>query len=130
MNRSTSFPYPVMSFPKLSNRLAVTLQDICRIGRLLEEGTIHPDVATVYPLQDAAQAWKDVAGNHHQFMKCRPLGPERQDAGHTARSCFVSPCLSTKSEVARTNFISLAGHNLAVNWKTGFRPNVSSRLPG
>jgi hypothetical protein len=36
--------------------------------------------------------------------------------------------VSTKSGVAPTNFISLAGHNLAVNWKTGFRPNVSSRL--
>ncbi len=26
-------------------------------------GTIRPDVATVYALQDAAQAWKDIAGN-------------------------------------------------------------------
>jgi NADPH:quinone reductase-like Zn-dependent oxidoreductase len=34
-----------------------------RIARLLEEGTIRPDVATVYALQDAAQAWKDMAGN-------------------------------------------------------------------
>jgi NAD(P)H-dependent FMN reductase len=34
----------------------------------------------------------------------------------------------TKSGVTPTNFIVLAGHNLAVNWKTGFRPNVSSRL--
>ena len=31
------------------------------IARLLEEGTIRPDVATVYALQDAAQAWKDIA---------------------------------------------------------------------
>jgi len=38
--------------------------------------------------------------------------------------------VSTKSGVARTNFISLAGHNLAVNWTTGSRPNVSSRLSG
>jgi len=34
-----------------------------RIGRLLEEETIRPDVATVYALQDAAQAWKDIARN-------------------------------------------------------------------
>jgi len=34
-----------------------------RIGRLLEEGTIRPDVASVYALQDAAQAWKDIAEN-------------------------------------------------------------------
>src|SRR5258707_995712 len=25
------------------------------------------------------------------FMGCRPVGRERQDAGHTARSCFVWP---------------------------------------
>jgi hypothetical protein len=61
-------------------------------------------------------------------MGCRPVGRERQDTGHTARSCFVWPYVSTKSGVARTNFISLAGHNQAVNWKTGSRPNVSSRL--
>ena len=34
-----------------------------KIGRLLEEGTIRPDVATVYALQDVAQAWKDIAAN-------------------------------------------------------------------
>src|ERR1700756_2338360 len=34
-----------------------------RIARLLEEGTIRPDVATVYALQDAAKAWKDIARN-------------------------------------------------------------------
>src|ERR1700680_4619573 len=33
------------------------------IARLLEERTIRPDVATVYALQDAAQAWQDIAGN-------------------------------------------------------------------
>jgi hypothetical protein len=32
-----------------------------KIARLMEEGTIRPDVATVYALEDAAQAWKDVA---------------------------------------------------------------------
>ena len=32
-----------------------------RIGRLLEQGKIRPDVATVYALEDAAQAWKDIA---------------------------------------------------------------------
>jgi NADPH:quinone reductase-like Zn-dependent oxidoreductase len=34
-----------------------------RIGRLLEDGTIRTDVATVYALQDVAQAWKHMAGN-------------------------------------------------------------------
>jgi NADPH:quinone reductase-like Zn-dependent oxidoreductase len=33
------------------------------IAQLLEEGTIKTDVATVYALQDAAQAWKDIAAD-------------------------------------------------------------------
>jgi NADPH:quinone reductase-like Zn-dependent oxidoreductase len=48
-------------------RLAPSGDELGRIARLLEEGTIRPDVATVYALQDAAQdaaqAWKDIAGN-------------------------------------------------------------------
>jgi NADPH:quinone reductase-like Zn-dependent oxidoreductase len=42
-------------------RLAPSADVLSRIGRLLAEGTIRPDVATVYALQDAAQAWKDIA---------------------------------------------------------------------
>jgi NADPH:quinone reductase-like Zn-dependent oxidoreductase len=44
-------------------RLAPSGDVLGKIARLLEEGTIRPDVATVYALQDAAQAWKDMAGN-------------------------------------------------------------------
>jgi NADPH:quinone reductase-like Zn-dependent oxidoreductase len=44
-------------------RLAPSADGLGDIARLLEEGTIRPDVATVYALQDAAQAWKDIAGN-------------------------------------------------------------------
>ena len=44
-------------------RLAPSGEVLGRIARLLEDGTIRPDVATVYALQDAAQAWKDIAGN-------------------------------------------------------------------
>src|SRR5246500_2791465 len=44
-------------------RLAPSGDGLGRIAGLLEEGTIRPDVATVYALQDAAQAWKDIAGN-------------------------------------------------------------------
>jgi len=33
------------------------------IARMLEEGTLRPDVATVYPLEEVAQAWKDIAEN-------------------------------------------------------------------
>ena len=43
-------------------RLAPSGDVLGRIGRLLEEGTIRPDVATVYALQDVAQSWKDIAG--------------------------------------------------------------------
>src|SRR5579862_9094186 len=46
-----------------------------RIGRLLEEGTIRPDVATVYALQDAAQAWKDIAANLPGVHGMSPSGP-------------------------------------------------------
>jgi len=34
-----------------------------RIARLLEDGTLRPDVAALYSLRDVAQAWKDMAGN-------------------------------------------------------------------
>src|SRR5438552_11222124 len=46
----------------LMMRLAPSGDVLGRIGRLLEEGTIRPDVATVYELQDVAQSWKDIAG--------------------------------------------------------------------
>ncbi len=44
-------------------RLAPSGDVLGKIARLLEEGTIRPDVATVYAIEDAAQAWKDIAGN-------------------------------------------------------------------
>jgi NADPH:quinone reductase-like Zn-dependent oxidoreductase len=44
-------------------RLAPSGDVFGRIARLLEEETIRPDVASVYALQDAPQAWKDIAGN-------------------------------------------------------------------
>ena len=44
-------------------RLAPSGEGLGKIARLLEEGTLRPDVATVYALQDVAQAWKDIAGN-------------------------------------------------------------------
>jgi NADPH:quinone reductase-like Zn-dependent oxidoreductase len=42
-------------------RLAPSGDGLNRIARLLEAQTIRPDVATVYTLGDAAQAWKDIA---------------------------------------------------------------------
>jgi NADPH:quinone reductase-like Zn-dependent oxidoreductase len=44
-------------------RLAASGDGLGKIAGLLEDGTIRPDVATVYALQDAAQAWKDIAAN-------------------------------------------------------------------
>jgi NADPH:quinone reductase-like Zn-dependent oxidoreductase len=44
-------------------RVAPSADLLGKIARLLEEGTIRPDIATVYRLQDAAQAWEDIAGN-------------------------------------------------------------------
>ena len=57
-------------------RLAPSGEGLGRIGRLLEEGTLRPDVATVYALEDAAQAWKDIAGNLPGAHGMSPSGPE------------------------------------------------------
>ena len=56
-------------------RLAPSGDVLGRIARLLEEGTMRPDVATVYPLQDAAQAWKDITGNLPGVHGTSPNGP-------------------------------------------------------
>jgi NADPH:quinone reductase-like Zn-dependent oxidoreductase len=56
-------------------RLAPSGEVLGRIAQLLEEGTIRPDVATVYALQDAAQAWKDIAGNLPRVHGMSPSGP-------------------------------------------------------
>jgi NADPH:quinone reductase-like Zn-dependent oxidoreductase len=56
-------------------RLAPSGEVLGRIGRLLEGGTIRPDVATVYELQDVAQAWKDLARNLPGVHGTSPSGP-------------------------------------------------------
>ena len=56
-------------------RLAPSGDVLSRIGRLLEEGTIRPDVATVYALEDVAQAWKDIARNLPGVHEISPSGP-------------------------------------------------------
>jgi len=65
-------------------RLAPSGEILGRIGRLLEEGTIRPDVATVYALEDVAQAWKDIARNLprvHGMSPDRPGGARRKSHG-------------------------------------------------
>ena len=56
-------------------RLSPSGDVLGRIAQLLAEGTIRPDVAIVYPLQDAAQAWKDIAGNLPGVHGVSPNGP-------------------------------------------------------
>jgi NADPH:quinone reductase-like Zn-dependent oxidoreductase len=56
-------------------RLAPSGDLLGRIARLLEQGTIRSDVATVYALQDVAQAWKDIAGNLPGVHGLSPGGP-------------------------------------------------------
>ncbi len=68
-------------------RLAPSGEGLGRIGRLLEEGAIRPDVATVYTLQDAAQAWKDIAGNLPGVHGISPSGPRA--AGRTSHGKIV-----------------------------------------
>src|SRR5438874_10778081 len=57
-------------------RLAPSGDVLGRIGRLLEERTIRPDVATVYELRDVAQAWKDIAEKLPRVHGLSSSGPE------------------------------------------------------
>src|SRR5712692_2559378 len=56
-------------------RLEPSADMLGKIARLLQERTIRPDVATVYPLQEAAQAWKDIAGKLPGVHGMSPNGP-------------------------------------------------------
>ena len=55
--------------------LAPSADVLSRIAPLLEEETIRPDVATMYALRDAAEAWKDIAGNLPGVHGMSPSGP-------------------------------------------------------
>lgn len=65
-------------------RLAPSGDGLGRIGRMLEAGTIRPDVATVYALQYAAVAWTDIAGNMpwvHGMSPSEPGAARRSSHG-------------------------------------------------
>jgi len=55
-------------------RLAPSGDVLSKIAQLLEEGTLRPDVATTYALQDAAQAWKDISGKLPEVHGVAPSG--------------------------------------------------------
>ena len=47
---------------RLMMNLAPSADDLGRIARLLEEGKLRADVASVYALEDTATAWDSMAG--------------------------------------------------------------------
>jgi NADPH:quinone reductase-like Zn-dependent oxidoreductase len=57
-------------------RLAPSGEVLSKIAQLLEGGAIRPDVAAIYSLKDAGQAWKDIARNLPQVHAVSPSGPE------------------------------------------------------
>jgi NADPH:quinone reductase-like Zn-dependent oxidoreductase len=63
-------------------RLAPSGDQLGKIGRLLEDGTIRPDVATVYALHDVAQAWKDIAAKLPGVHGTSPSGLEAAKRKH------------------------------------------------
>jgi NADPH:quinone reductase-like Zn-dependent oxidoreductase len=50
-------------------RLAPSAAELGKIARLLENGTIRPDLARVYALPDVAKAWEEMAGNRRPHGK-------------------------------------------------------------
>jgi NADPH:quinone reductase-like Zn-dependent oxidoreductase len=69
------------------------------IARLLEEGAIRPDVATVYPLKDAAQAWKDIVGNLPGVHGILP--GDRDAPGRRSHGKIVLRVASPEHEIRR-----------------------------
>jgi NADPH:quinone reductase-like Zn-dependent oxidoreductase len=63
-------------------RLAPSAEMLGKIARLLEDGTIRPDVQTVYALQDVAQAWKDIAWSLPGVHGMSPSGPGTRRRSH------------------------------------------------
>jgi NADPH:quinone reductase-like Zn-dependent oxidoreductase len=50
-------------------RLSPSADELGKIAQLLEDGTIRPDVASVYAFQDVAEAWKDMAETRRSHGK-------------------------------------------------------------
>jgi len=61
-----------------------SVQNAGEAGDCWKRGTIRPDVATVYALQDVGQAWKDIAANLpgvHGMAPSRPGAARRNSHG-------------------------------------------------
>jgi NADPH:quinone reductase-like Zn-dependent oxidoreductase len=56
----------------LMMNVAPSAELLGRVARMLEDGSLRTDVATVYPLADVAQAWRDMAGGPASAAKTRP----------------------------------------------------------
>jgi NADPH:quinone reductase-like Zn-dependent oxidoreductase len=54
--------------------LVPTADVLGKIARMLEEGTLRTDVATVYALPDVDRAWKDISGATASAARRRPHG--------------------------------------------------------
>ena len=78
-------------------RLAPSGEGLGKIGRLLEEGTLRSDVATVYALKDVAQAWKDIAGKLPGVHGMPPSGPGA--AGRMSHGKIVLRVASREDEI-------------------------------
>jgi hypothetical protein len=63
---------PTLQCRNLSNQGNFSPLNECATDTLSK---IRPDVATVYALQEAAQAWKDIAGNLPGVHGMSPRGP-------------------------------------------------------
>ena len=80
-------------------RLVPSGDGLGRIARLLEEGTIRPDVAKVYALQDAAEAWKDLAGN---LPVAHGISPVRTGAGRRRSHGKIVLRVASREDEIRT----------------------------
>ena len=87
-------------------RLAPSGEVLGRIARLFEQGTLRPDVATVYPLGDVAQAWKDIAGNLPGVHGMSPSGPGA--ARHRSHGKIVLRVAWHEDEIRRRAYETLS----------------------
>jgi hypothetical protein len=80
-------------------RLAPSGDRLGRIARLLEEGTIRPDVAKVYALEDAAQAWEDITAKLPGVHGMSPSEPGA--ARHRSHGKIVLRVAGREQEIRR-----------------------------